>query len=68
MSSTLGDRISAAQRKGFVGRTDELARFRAIVSATEMPVVVVFVHGPGGSGKTALLRQFAHISRETGAQ
>ncbi|GAA2151601.1 AAA ATPase-like protein [Humibacillus xanthopallidus] len=67
MSSTLGDRIAAAQRKGFVGRADELARFTDIVTATDMPVVVVFVHGPGGCGKTALLRQFAHVSRTAGA-
>ena len=67
MSSTLGDRISAARRRGFVGRTAELARFTDIVTGTDMPVVVVFVHGPGGCGKTALLRQFAELSRDAGA-
>ncbi|WP_246148697.1 AAA family ATPase, partial [Nonomuraea turkmeniaca] len=56
----LGWRLQAAREMAFVGRGEELAVFRAALYGGGCGVVsVVFVHGPGGIGKSALLRRFA---------
>ncbi|PZG04024.1 ATP-binding protein, partial [Nonomuraea aridisoli] len=52
----LGRRLEAARERAFVGREEELAVFRAALCGG---CGVVFVHGPGGVGKSALLRRFA---------
>ncbi|MCC6790397.1 MAG: ATP-binding protein [Thermomicrobiales bacterium] len=49
-----------------MGRLSELAAFRAALTSNEPPYVVFHVHGPGGVGKTALLREFARIGDECG--
>ena len=59
---TVGDRLAQARRQRFVGRADELHLFRALVGEADTGAVV-FVHGPGGVGKTALLGRFTE-SRE----
>jgi hypothetical protein len=51
-------RLSQAASRGFVGREDELQRLRDAVKP-DSPEAVVFLHGPGGIGKSALLRAFA---------
>ena len=63
---SLGDRLQAARHAHFVGRAEEVARFREIVRAETLPVQVVLVHGPGGVGKTTLLYEFAYACREVG--
>lgn len=50
----------------FTGRTGPLAAFtRALRSCTSAPrtSTVLYVHGPGGIGKTALLHRFAALAR-----
>src|SRR5579859_7991485 len=47
------------------GRTAEMSRFRALLADPDEPRVV-YVHGPGGVGKTALLHQFAWLAEEAG--
>lgn len=59
--STLGDRVSARDREEFVGRAAERARLEALLDPAS-GVSVVFVHGPGGIGKSALLRQVARAA------
>jgi len=66
VAPTLGDRLSVARRSGFVGRTDEIARFTAWVTAEELSVAVVHVHGPAGVGKSTLLRQLADVCTAAG--
>lgn len=66
MSSRLADRLTTARRRHFVGRTPELAEFRACLAAPEWPWPVVYVFGPGGVGKTALLGELRHLSAEAG--
>src|SRR5688572_11555393 len=62
----IADRLSAARTALFTGRKDELDAFRqALLSAGASPAVW-FVHGPGGIGKTTLLREFAAIARDSG--
>ncbi|MFE9628134.1 ATP-binding protein [Streptomyces sp. NPDC006527] len=54
------------QTPSFVGRTGPLAAFTgALRSTTSAPgtPAVLYVHGPAGIGKTALLHRFAALAR-----
>ncbi len=62
--SRLADKLAAARRRSFVGRESELRMFRDALAAAELPFQVLYVHGPGGVGKTSLLRRFAEASQE----
>lgn len=56
MPGTWMGRLQAARQRAFVGRKAELAAFdEALCSGGR----VLFVHGPGGVGKSALLGRFA---------
>ncbi|GAA1003235.1 hypothetical protein Aple_003010 [Acrocarpospora pleiomorpha] len=57
-SGLLGWRLRAAREMAFVGREEELAVFNAALYGGGCSVL--YVHGPGGIGKSALLRRFAH--------
>jgi hypothetical protein len=50
--------IQHARRRAFVGRRAELERFDAMLQGAD-PHCVIFVHGPGGIGKTLLLGEMA---------
>jgi len=66
----LGEVLRAARRKGFVGRGAERELFERAVAAAETQArsfTVLYVHGPGGIGKSALLRIFAELAREAHA-
>jgi hypothetical protein len=52
--TSLGDVIDRARRQSFVGRRSELRTFDD-AQAGRSPRRVLFVHGPGGIGKTTLL-------------
>jgi hypothetical protein len=62
---TLGTRMSRRDQAAFVGRAAELALVDELF-VDDPPANVVLVHGPGGMGKSALLRQVAHRGREAG--
>lgn len=62
----LASRLSAARRRTFVGRGQELEKFKAALAGGPDSPVLLFVHGPGGVGKSALLRQFAHEAEQAG--
>jgi AAA ATPase domain len=64
--SRLADRLAAARRRGFVGREPEIRLFRAAVTSPELPFQVLYIHGPGGVGKTSLLREFGQTCNEEG--
>ena len=49
-----------------MGRSAELELFRSALGAAEPPFTVLFVHGPGGVGKSALLDAFADAAEEAG--
>ena len=66
MSSRLIDRLNSTRRRRFIGRSAELALFSGALAAAEPPFFVLYVHGPGGVGKTALLAQFAHLAQAAG--
>lgn len=64
---TVADRLRQARRRRFVGRTGELELFRTALMSGESGFTVLFVHGPGGIGKTALLGALAEAAEDAGA-
>ena len=56
MARTLSDRVAEAASRSFVGRRRELDLVEAAIAGREPSHLVVFVHGPGGIGKTRLVR------------
>ncbi len=63
---TLHESVHKLESDLFVGRARELAAFRQwLLSTSETPKLLV-VHGPGGVGKTTLLRAFADTARLLG--
>ncbi len=67
-SSRLEERLSAARRRNFVGREVEIEKFvRALRSKADAPQVF-HIYGLGGIGKSSLLREFAAICADIGAE
>src|SRR4051812_3469484 len=62
---TLADRLAQADEQRFVGRRRELELFDRIL-VEEPPYHVVLLHGPGGMGKSTLLREVARRGRAAG--
>ncbi len=58
MGQKIGDRIRAERDRQFVGRESELNLFRSFIDADELPVSVLQVYGPGGVGKTTLVKRW----------
>ncbi|MFD4642173.1 ATP-binding protein [Lentzea sp. NPDC058436] len=59
---SLGHTLRELRRWSFTGRDEEVAVFREVLGGPG----VLFVHGPGGVGKSALLDVFAGIAAEKG--
>jgi hypothetical protein len=66
MTSRLGDRLHAARRRRFVGRDAERALFQATLAAPDLPFCLLYLYGPGGVGKTTLLKEFEMLCAEGG--
>lgn len=66
MSQRLADRLRAARQRQFVGRAAELTLFRSALAEGQWPFQLLYVYGPGGVGKTALLHEYVRLSREAG--
>ncbi|MFI9586872.1 hypothetical protein ACIHCQ_34750 [Streptomyces sp. NPDC052236] len=62
----LGDVLEAARERAFVGRVGELALFRSALAGDPGSCPVHYLHGPGGIGKSTLLRRFAREARRAG--
>ncbi len=65
MRGTLGQRLAWRDESRFVGREQELALFDDVL-APDPSASVVFVHGPGGVGKSTLLREIARRGERRG--
>ena len=61
------NRLAAARSRRFVGRSTEQSLFQSALGAPEFPFVVLYVYGPGGVGKTSLLKQFGALAEQTEA-
>ena len=66
MHTRLGERLTLARRRRFVGRSAELELFRAVLGRDVPDVAVLHICGPGGMGKTTLLREFAAVAEAAG--
>jgi AAA ATPase domain len=65
VSSTLAERLAARDAQRFVGREREIAFFDSLL-VDDPPAQVVLVHGPGGIGKSTLLREVARRATRRG--
>ncbi|MEU0843818.1 AAA family ATPase [Streptomyces sp. NPDC005962] len=63
---SLGEHLRAARQRAFVGRDRELARFRSALDGAADTFTVLFLTGPGGIGKSSLLRRFADEGHAAG--
>ncbi len=63
---SLRDRLRAARHTRFVGREDERALFKSALSSGEPPFYALYLYGPGGVGKTALMGEFEHAAASAG--
>src|SRR5581483_2152747 len=61
-------RLASARRRRFVGRSGEIQLFQAAVQAAEPPFQILYIFGPGGVGKTTLLRELGTVSEQSGAK
>ena len=58
--------MQALDEQVFVGRERELASFRTWLEEDRGPSQILHVSGPGGVGKTALLRHFQYVAQQVG--
>jgi hypothetical protein len=65
MGPTLSAVLDDARRRGFVGRSAELRSFAAALAGTGA-ARVLFVHGPGGIGKSTLLDELRRRAADAG--
>jgi hypothetical protein len=65
---TIAARVAAARARGFVGRDAELDLVRELLDEAEPSLAVLFLHGPGGIGKSALLRRIGGEAEARGRQ
>lgn len=63
--TTLRDVLEEAERRSFVDREAELARFASWLEDDDVPSVLNVI-GRGGVGKTALVRAFERAARDAG--
>jgi hypothetical protein len=68
MSPSLADHLNRARHERFVGREGEIALFQSALADGGFPFFVLHIFGPGGVGKTSLLREFSYISESKSAQ
>lgn len=67
MVERMADRLAARRREQFVGRAEELSLFEELLRRDPAAGgAVLFVHGPGGVGKSSLLRQYEWLGRDAG--
>ncbi|MCX5400480.1 ATP-binding protein [Streptomyces sp. NBC_00102] len=65
-SRNLANRLQAVRKATFVGRSAEIDLFQRALRGDQEAGPVLFVHGPGGVGKSALLRRFEDEARRAG--
>ncbi len=64
----LGDVLRSRRLDRFVGRAAEIEVFQTALDASDGPFSVLFLHGPGGMGKSALIDVLAARAGRTGVQ
>jgi hypothetical protein len=64
MAKRIFDLLKEARSAAFVGREKELDFFSNLAFAEDPSVYLLYVHGPGGQGKTTLLNRFRELCEE----
>ncbi|WP_042381793.1 ATP-binding protein [Streptacidiphilus melanogenes] len=64
--ASVGERLSSARVQAFVGRDEELERFADALAGEADAPFAFYVFGPGGIGKSTLLRRLADQARAVG--
>jgi hypothetical protein len=65
-AGTVGELLAERRRRMFVGRRAEQDVLTAALTGGRRPVRVLYVHGPGGIGKSSLLRMYGDLAAERG--
>ncbi|MFE3323415.1 ATP-binding protein [Streptomyces sp. NPDC059176] len=63
---SVGERLSSARVRAFIGREAELGRFEVALTGDPQAPFAFYVFGPGGIGKSTLLRRLADHARAAG--
>ncbi|MFF1872082.1 ATP-binding protein [Streptomyces sp. CB03911] len=63
---SVGERLSTARVQAFIGRDAELGRFAQALAGDPQAPFAFYVFGPGGIGKSTLLRRLADQTRAAG--
>ena len=64
--ASVGERLSRARVQAFMGRDEELGRFGEALAGDPQAPFAFYVYGPGGIGKSTLLRRLADHARAAG--
>ncbi|MDM0047530.1 AAA family ATPase [Variovorax sp. J22R115] len=56
-AGSIGERLVSAAARSFVGREGEIRQFESLLQAALPPQALLWLHGPGGIGKSTLLIQ-----------
>ncbi|MFI5491439.1 AAA family ATPase [Actinoplanes sp. NPDC051859] len=62
--ASVGERLSTARVRAFVGREAEVERFAQALGGAPQAPFAFYTYGPGGIGKSALLRRLADRARQ----
>lgn len=62
----IDDSLAAGRDRAFVGRQAELSLFKAALTGETRACPIHYLHGPGGIGKSMLLRRLAREARQAG--
>ncbi|KJS53971.1 hypothetical protein VM98_22015 [Streptomyces rubellomurinus subsp. indigoferus] len=63
---SVGERLSSARVQAFIGREEELDRFARALTGDPQAPFAFYLYGPGGIGKSTLLRRLADHARAAG--
>ncbi|MEU6084412.1 ATP-binding protein [Streptomyces sp. NPDC047108] len=63
---SVGERLSRARERTFVGRDEELGRFGEALAGDPQAPFAFYFYGPGGIGKSTLLRSLVDQARAAG--
>lgn len=63
MPTLFADRLLRVAHDRFVGRDGPRGLFHEALTAAEPPFFILYAFGPGGVGKTSLLREFRYMCR-----
>jgi len=64
MGRKLSDILNSARQQYFVGREKEIQLFKSLIQQPELSTYLLSVYGPGGQGKSSLIRVFTETCTE----